>query len=641
MATVDFTKPVTSDLRADVLQYIRDAIQSQARMFNGDTLVSAPVNTIRYNPANKELEKWNGTSWTELPFQFLRHSGDVLHLVAEQVYATGSSLGTGFGDVKAVAQFRVLDNNATRLEVSAWRIGAGSTHDTSQTRIGRIVDSTRMGYVGFSSDTERRVVLGDMVYGEGSFGEFYRIRSDGLMISTHTGAGFYLGPTTGQVGAEWAKWHGLAFLTQPSIGGWARGMQVRRSTDNAFIAGIGYLGTDNAVDAIRLGFGSAWYAGNHNNPGLSITNTGSTALRGSGAELALYSRNDGSSYMSWYCPNPGQMFLYNNANSGNRFEFDNGNIYCRANDNLTLWLCPSDNRSLGLHVNSDIAYFMNSTVNGGTSWGTVLDWQSIARYPMILGLTSGHLEVAGRVTAFSGVTSHYGLEVNNGTGLFFRTTGLTDYTTGCIEVRTGAGDAGIGFHNSGANAGSLIYSRANNRFEFRSNPVSGPGNVAFNNFYGEGSEGILGPTSSAGDRHFSLQNSSRRVALYMQGTACNLYDFNASNWRWTTDTSGNFTAIGNVTAYSDRRLKKDISTLDGALRAVRRMRGVLYERIDTGSLGVGVVAQEMREIAPRVVLEGEDGTLGVAYGNLAAYFIEAIKELSRRLERLEGTNEDS
>jgi hypothetical protein len=47
MATVDFTKPVTSDLRADVLAYIRDAINSQARMFEGDTLVSLPVNTVR------------------------------------------------------------------------------------------------------------------------------------------------------------------------------------------------------------------------------------------------------------------------------------------------------------------------------------------------------------------------------------------------------------------------------------------------------------------------------------------------------------------------------------------------------------------------------------------------------------------
>jgi len=66
MATVYFTKPVTSDLRADVLAYLRDAINSQARMFEGDTLVSAPTNAIRYIAANSRFEKWNGAVWNPL-----------------------------------------------------------------------------------------------------------------------------------------------------------------------------------------------------------------------------------------------------------------------------------------------------------------------------------------------------------------------------------------------------------------------------------------------------------------------------------------------------------------------------------------------------------------------------------------------
>lgn len=66
MATVYFTKPITSDLRADVLQYIRDAINSQARMFEGDTLVSPPVNAVRYVAANNRFEKWSGSVWDPL-----------------------------------------------------------------------------------------------------------------------------------------------------------------------------------------------------------------------------------------------------------------------------------------------------------------------------------------------------------------------------------------------------------------------------------------------------------------------------------------------------------------------------------------------------------------------------------------------
>jgi hypothetical protein len=575
---------------------------------------------------------------------------------------TGPALTSGFGDVARIAQFRSLDTNDTRMEIVAWRRNAGSTHETSETRIQRIVDSTRMGFVGFGSDTARRVVLGDSQYGHGGFGEFFRIQSDGLMVSDHTGGGLYLNYVAGQVGLTMEKWHGLAFLTQPSLGGWARGMQVRRSTDNAFIAGIGYLGTDNTVDAIRLGFGSSWWAGNHANPGLSIESTGATSLRGAGNELRLYSRNDGSSYMSWYCPNPGQMFLYNPSNTGNRFEFDNGDIYCRATDALTLWLCPSDNRSLGLHVNSDIAYFMNSTVNGGTSWGTVLDWQSVARYPMTLGLTNGNLNVAGRVTAFSGVTSHYGLEVNNGTGIFYRTTGLTDYTDGCIEVRTGAGDAGIGFHNGGANAGSLIFSRTNNYFMALNNPTSSYQTIGMHHAFLNGGMvyGVNGGVNSYGGvtlrgekngySGLSVQRGDGTYAFtWMCGTDRNyfgLYDETRGVWPLYTATytstskiwyfEGSISASQNVYAYSDARFKRNVKTLSGALDAVARMRGVSYSRTDTPTHGVGVIAQEMQTVEPRVVSETDKGVLTVDYGSLGGYFIEAIKELKARIEYLEA-----
>jgi hypothetical protein len=106
----------------------------------------------------------------------------------------------------------------------------------------------------------------------------------------------------------------------------------------------------------------------------------------------------------------------------------------------------------------------------------------------------------------------------------------------------------------------------------------------------------------------------------------------------TVDTSGNFTASGNVTAYSDARLKKDVTTIEGALDLVGQMRGVTYTRVDTGEDGVGVIAQEMLEVLPQVVQQGigDDDTLSVAYGNLVGVLIEAIKELTARVAELEG-----
>ena len=102
--------------------------------------------------------------------------------------------------------------------------------------------------------------------------------------------------------------------------------------------------------------------------------------------------------------------------------------------------------------------------------------------------------------------------------------------------------------------------------------------------------------------------------------------------RFTFGDTGNFTASGNVTAYSDARLKKNVVTIDGALALVEKMRGVRYDRIDSGKAGIGVIAQEMQEVVPEVVHEGKN--LSVAYGNLVGVLIEAVKELSGEVKAL-------
>jgi hypothetical protein len=102
------------------------------------------------------------------------------------------------------------------------------------------------------------------------------------------------------------------------------------------------------------------------------------------------------------------------------------------------------------------------------------------------------------------------------------------------------------------------------------------------------------------------------------------------------DTSGNLTAAANITAYSDAKLKTNVETIKEALSIVERMRGVFYQRIDSGEHGVGVIAQEMQEVLPQVVIEN-DGLLSVAYGNIVGVLIEAVKELSTKVDALEAS----
>lgn len=103
---------------------------------------------------------------------------------------------------------------------------------------------------------------------------------------------------------------------------------------------------------------------------------------------------------------------------------------------------------------------------------------------------------------------------------------------------------------------------------------------------------------------------------------------------WTYS-SGDFVAAGNITGYSDARLKTNVQTIDNGLELVKQLRGVFYDRIDTGASGVGVIAQELQKVLPQLVIDNE-GTLSVAYGNLVGVLIEAIKTLSDKIDELEA-----
>jgi hypothetical protein len=103
--------------------------------------------------------------------------------------------------------------------------------------------------------------------------------------------------------------------------------------------------------------------------------------------------------------------------------------------------------------------------------------------------------------------------------------------------------------------------------------------------------------------------------------------------------TGAVTASGDVIAFSDLRLKSNITVIDNAVEKINKLRGVTYDRIDTGKRQTGLIAQEVQGILPEAVHESEDQdkTLGIAYGNLAGLFVEAFKEMSARIVSLEET----
>lgn len=117
-----------------------------------------------------------------------------------------------------------------------------------------------------------------------------------------------------------------------------------------------------------------------------------------------------------------------------------------------------------------------------------------------------------------------------------------------------------------------------------------------------------------------------------------IYNRTSTGWVLQWDNSGNFTATGDLTAFSDQRLKTNIKTIENSLAITAKLRGVTFDK--DGKPGMGVIAQELLPHVPMLVHANPDGTLSVAYGNMAGLFIENDNELSRQIQDLQKQVED-
>ena len=82
-------------------------------------------------------------------------------------------------------------------------------------------------------------------------------------------------------------------------------------------------------------------------------------------------------------------------------------------------------------------------------------------------------------------------------------------------------------------------------------------------------------------------------------------------------------------------MKEDIVTIPNALDKVKDLRGVSFSWKESGRKSIGLIAQEVEKIIPELVNE-TDGVKSLAYGNIVGLLIEAIKELSDKVETLQA-----
>jgi hypothetical protein len=118
---------------------------------------------------------------------------------------------------------------------------------------------------------------------------------------------------------------------------------------------------------------------------------------------------------------------------------------------------------------------------------------------------------------------------------------------------------------------------------------------------------------------------------------------NDSSPDFTLDVNGDINASGavrsnGVALISDARYKTNIATLDNALSAILRLRGVTYDwnrsafpqrRFPAGRQ-IGFIAQEVEAILPELVLTDAQGYRAVAYQNVVPVLVEAFKALKQQ-----------
>ena len=112
-----------------------------------------------------------------------------------------------------------------------------------------------------------------------------------------------------------------------------------------------------------------------------------------------------------------------------------------------------------------------------------------------------------------------------------------------------------------------------------------------------------------------------------------------------TTITGILSVTDDITAFysSDARLKDNITPIDDPLAKVLSISGNTFtwnDKSHHSGEDVGVVAQEIQEVLPQIVTLRDSGYLAVDYQKIVPLLIEAIKELSAKVEKLESKLSD-
>ena len=140
-------------------------------------------------------------------------------------------------------------------------------------------------------------------------------------------------------------------------------------------------------------------------------------------------------------------------------------------------------------------------------------------------------------------------------------------------------------------------------------------------------------------KRFALYDNAYEAIFYASSfsDASNTAFFlDPNNTGTSLNVAGSIVAAGNVTAYSDIRIKANVETIPSALDKLDQIRVVTYTRTDLDDKEqryAGVIAQEIEKVLPEAVRD-LGNIKAVDYNATIGLLIQAVKELRDEVEAL-------
>ena len=360
----------------------------------------------------------------------------------------------------------------------------------------------------------------------------------------------------------------------------------------------------------------------------------------------------------------------------------------------TIWTSAIDGSGSGLDADlldgvqgsSYLRSDANDTFTGTLTLNGQLDLSSTdtaARYI--------HMPRGGGITFYGDTSQHHGIFSRNNSNSSADDILITSYGAVYIDLDSNSNNSSgadfiIGRHNSTSqNLFSINGETAHSTLGYDGQNPNFKLIYDDNHGNGDGWDTVI-QLGRLQDRHsgsgvFPTYQNVNGYGLYMQGNSDGCFfgmeEYNSSpNFRpviaWGDDTTdspffirynnsaefaftydGKFHADDDIIAFStttsDARYKDNVSTIENALDKVQKIRGVEFDWNATSKKGkhdIGFIAQEIEEVVPEIVSEQEmlvgdfenteEKAKTVAYGQVTALLVEAVKEQQDQIEYLKS-----